>query len=637
MAESVANRLDSHHRCDKFAFINLLAFFTNKHLSQSEFGSRIHLTVLLAILIFVLGGCRDQHVHNTDPEHPSAQPPINLGSKKLTDTLGVSGTDTPRKADPGDWFDDATRQTTVDFTFRSGRESGQFTMLEMFGGGVGLFDFDCDGDIDIFFPAGGTISSNTEVSGNPVALFRNDGGWKFTDVTVGSGLDVAIDYSHGCTVGDVNRDGFPDLWISCFGKSRLFLNAEGGKFVDVTESAGVGFEGWSTGAAFADIDRDGWPDLYVTNYLRWKPDKNERCRDPHSGQRDVCMPGSFTGGPDRLFLNLKNGKFAEISREAGLHSEGRGLAVVAADFNLDGWVDFYVANDVMRNYLYLGQGNRTFEEQAVVSGVAGNEYGVPEGSMGADVADFDGDGLADLFVTNYELEENSLYRNDGMGTFSHCTVSTGLAGKCRPYVGWGTGFADFDSDGWMDLVIANGHVVYHNRQSSFRQPSFVYRNVGGKRFADVSAQASPWFSVSHNARGIAIGDLDNDGAPDMVISQWDEPAIILRNRKPPSNWVSVELRGDHGDVNAIGSRVQIKFDNQKISRFVRGGGGYASYFDPRIVIAVPGTETTSVNVTVRWPDGHEELFREIPTRQLNRLIENRGHVILESGDSRDSE
>ena len=517
-----------------------------------------------------------------------------------------------------------TQSCGVHFTYSTGRESEQYTMPEMFGGGVGLFDFDDDGDIDILCLDGGNISSSSEFSGRHPGLFRNDGDWKFTEVTQAVGLDIPLDYSHGCTVGDFNRDGFPDLWISCFGRSRLFRNDRGQKFIDVTESAGLAFDDWSTAATFADINQDGWPDLYVATYLNWKPNPDENCKDPHSGRRDVCMPGDFSGTPDRLFLNQQNGRFEDISQKSGLLAEGKELGVVAGDFNRDGHIDFYAANDVIRNSLYMGQGNNQFREQAILSGAAGNEYGIAEGSMGLDYGDYDGDGRGDLFVTNYELEENSLYHNDGDGMFSHSTFAAGLAGKCRPYVGWATGFCDFDSDGWLDLFIVNGHVVYHNRQSPFRQPAFIYRNQGGQRFEDVTDKAGSWFSFSHNARGAAVGDLDNDGAPDLVISQLDEPVVILRNRLTPQNWISLALRGTRHDINAVGASVEVSAGPRTLTRFVRGGGGYASYFDPRLLFGLAEHEASSIEARVRWPDGHIEVFPDLQTRHIHQIVEGAG-------------
>ena len=244
--------------------------------------------------------------------------------------------------------------------------------------------------------------------------------------------------------------------------------------------------------------------------------------------------------------------------------------------------------------------------------------------MGLDSGGYDGDGLSDLFVTNYELEENALYHNNGDGLFSHSTFAAGLAGKSRPHVGWATGFADFDSDSWPDLFIVNGHVVYHNRQSPFRQPAIVYRNTGGRRFEDATEKAGPWFSFPHNARGATVGDLDNDGAPDLVVSLLDEPVVLLRNRQPPRNWVSLHLRGTAHDIDAVGASAEVKLGERTLTRFVRGGGGYASYFDPRLLLALPADDAATIEARVRWPDGQEEVFSNLHTRQVHQIVEGAG-------------
>lgn len=530
----------------------------------------------------------------------------------------------PREMQAGDWFEDVTKLTGVDFAYHSGRQAGHFTMVETFGGGVALFDYDVDGDVDLLCVGGGDISSTLEISGRPPALYRNDGDWVFVDVTHEAGLDQSIDYSHGCAVGDYDRDGFPDLLITCFGKTTLFHNVDGHRFEDVSRSANAQIEGWSTAACFADVNADGWPDLYVTGYLKWEPDGQRRCSAPKSGLRDVCMPGNFSGAPDRLLINQRNGTFVDKSASSGLRVDGKGLGVVAGDFNLDGWIDFFIANDVIQNHLYLGSSSGQFKEQAVWAGVSGNEFGIPEGSMGVDFSDYDGDGVGDIFVTNYELEDNSLYRGSGKGLFNHRTIPEGLASVCRPYVGFGTGFADFDLDGMLDLFIVNGHVVYRNRQSTYRQPAFVYRQAETGRFQDVSKTAGPWFSVNHGGRGAAIGDLDNDGAPDLVVSCIDEPVSILRNRNKASNWISAKLLGTDHDIDAVGAWVQLAVAGRNQTRFVRGGGSYLSYFDPRLLFAIPDEAVAEVELRVHWPGGNEELFSSLKTRKIWTLVEGAG-------------
>ncbi|MDB5335607.1 MAG: repeat protein, partial [Planctomycetaceae bacterium] len=463
---------------------------------------------------------------------PSSPAVVKLAFATPAVPQPVSAPTVPRAARSDDWFEDVTPTTGVNFTYRTGRETLTYSMVESFGGGVALFDFDNDGDTDVLVTGGGQISQAFEIRGRAPGLFRNDGNWNFVDVTAEAGLSQANDYSHGITVGDFNADGFSDLYFTCYGHSHLYQNDGAGWFHEVTVEAKLELDGWRTAATWADVDRDGWPDLYVCGYVEWQPDPKRFCGDAKQQIRDVCMPRDLPATSDRLFRNRGDGTFQDISATAGLRSGGKGLGVVAADIDRNGWIDFYVANDVEDNFLYLGGPGGKLEEVGAHRGVSGNEYGIPEGSMGVDFADVNGDGFGDLFVTNYEQEDNSLYRNDGTGNFNHATVAMGLGGSNRPWVGFGTGFVDFDSDGWLDLFVMNGHVTYHVRTSAFEQPALLYRNLSGQRLQDISERGGPWFSVPHVARGAATGDLDHDGAPDLVVVQQDAPIAILRNRNP---------------------------------------------------------------------------------------------------------
>ena len=560
--------------------------------------------LLLLVTTTIVSGCQ----HSEDlPKIVGSLTDKGVNQDDSVPEESLRATGQRRAARPEDWFEDVTDSSGLVFVHSSGRNANGFTMVETFGSGVALLDYDADGDMDVFCAGGGTVSADLIFAGSPNRLFRNDGKLKFTEVTTGSGLDVPVDYSHGVTVGDINNDSLPDLFISCFGRSRLFLNLGQGRFQDHTQFMEPELNGWSTACCFADVTDDGLPDLYVTGYLQWAPDSKERCTDPKSGLRDVCMPGLFPGAQDRLYAGTGDGHFVDITKTAGLLPDGKGLGVVALDFDGNGHLDFYVANDVIRNHLYLGQGGGVFQESAIVCGVSGNEFGAPEGSMGVDAADVDGDGTPDLFVTNYEFEDNSLYRNTGKGVFYHSTVSMGIAGSCRPYVGFGASFLDADLDGWMDLVVVNGHVTYRNRQSSYAQPSFIFRNDGGTRFEDITADAGPWFSVPHSGRGVAVGDLNNDGAPDLVISEQDGPISVLRNLHSPSHWIGVRLRGVECGHDAIGARVRLVEPKEGNYQFVKGGGSYLSCSDTRLIFPVEGGN--SVTIEVRWPNGVFEEFR----------------------------
>lgn len=574
---------------------------------------RVAVFAVTFVVATCCAGCRETPpptagpANNHTPSTPSPTPPAPRP--------------TPRQAADSDWFRDVTAQSGVRFTYQSGRSAELFTLLETVGGGVAMFDYDQDGDLDLLFTGGGTLAADPPKAGGlACGLYRNEGDWRFTDVTKECELDGAIDYSHGCTIGDYDRDGFPDVYVTCYGRSRLYRNEAGKRFRDVTQECGLEFDSWSTAAVWLDIDNDGWLDLYVSGYLEWQLDPKERCGDSARGIRDVCVPQRYPPSRERLFRN-QQGKFVEVTQNAGLLERGIGMGAVAADLDDDGHIDLYVANDVMQNYLYLGAEGGKLRETAATAGVAYNEFGAPEGSMGVDVGDYDGDGDLDLFVANFQMEYNALYRNEGKGLFSHATIRAGLGGASRPLVKFGTGFADFDGDGWLDLFLTNGHVLYATGISPYEQPAFVYRNTGGV-FEDVSAVAAPYFTTVHAGRGAAVGDLDNDGAIDLVVVHQDQPVTLLRNRRPPQHWLGLQLAGDASNTDAVGARVSVEFKGRQLVRVVRGGGGYLSHFDSRIV--VPRVDDAPSSVEVRWPGGRRERFAGLAGNRYHRLLEGRG-------------
>jgi hypothetical protein len=526
-----------------------------------------------------------------------------------------------------DWFEDVTSRTGIDFIYRNGREGEHYTILETVGGGAALFDFDGDGDLDIYLAGGGDIGKDGfKISGRGGRLYRNDGDWKFTDVTAGSGLDAAPRYSHGCTVADYDRDGAPDLLVTGYGGCSLYRNRGAGKFEDVAPQLGLPQEGWFTAAAWGDIDHDGRPDLYLASYLDWTPDPHEWCGNRAEGLRDVCPPQDYRDGSHRLFRNTEK-RFEELTQSAGLRADGKGLGVVAADLNLDGQLDFYVANDAGPNFLYLGRPDLHFEEVGLAAGVAMNEFGAPEGSMGVDCGDFDGDGLPDLFVANFELEDNSLYRNLGEGRFVHATTAAGLAGIGRLWVGFGAGFVDFDADGWLDLYVSNGNVFYRGGQSQYLQPALLLRNDRG-RFRDVSAQAAPYFMAPHAGRGVAAGDLDGDGAPDLVLVHQNEPVVVLRNRRTPAHGLGVRLRGTRSDFEAIGARIVLRTGDRELVRFVRSGAGYLSQSDHAEHFPLEA-QMSNATVEVAWPGNRRERFGGLQSGRVHLLTEGQGEPVAD--------
>lgn len=566
---------------------------------------------------------------DSDRPLPAAAPFRTGDSAHLIGPIAAETADVPvaPQPHPEDWFEDITARSGVEFVYRSGREGGHFTLLETVGGGAALFDFDQDGDLDLFVAAGGDVSRDTmQVSGRTPGLFLNEGSGTFVDATAAIDLAGGIDYSHGCAVADYDRDGFPDLLLTCYGRSRLFRNDGGKRFEDATETSRLVVDGWSTAAAWADVDRDGWPDLYIAGYVDWKPSPGEWCGDRAANVRDVCPPQSYPPAADRLFRNLGNGTFEECTDRAGLGTPSRGLGVLAADFNLDGWIDFYVANDGNDNQLYLGGPGLKFREVGVISGTATNEFGVPEGSMGIDYGDVNGDGRGDLFVTNFEMEDNALYLAEAEAGFAHATVRFRLGGSSRPFVGFGTGFADFDLDGDLDLFVINGNVFYQTGQAPYTQPAFLYRNADGEFFEDVTGRAGPWFRARHAGRGAAVGDIDDDGALDLIVVRQDQPVAVLRNRGSPATpWLRVELVGTRSAVYPVGSRVSYAHRGRRLVRFACAGAGYLSHNDPRILLPAE-TAAENLTVEVRWPDGKTETFAGLQVGRTNRLVEGAGHV-----------
>lgn len=562
---------------------------------------------------------------------PSSSVPAREGDDSSTnaDAWGrnVTKEPNPRPSRDDDWFEDVTAKTGIRFTYRNGREADEYTLLETVGGGAALLDFDQDGDLDIFLTGGGQFTGNPlQVKGWPHAFFRNEGNWRFTDDTEHVGLASAGDYSMGCAVGDYNRDGFPDLYVTCYGKDELWKNENGRYFVNVTMEAELNFSGWSTGAAWADYDGDGHLDLYVAGYADWSPETRESwCGDKANQVRDCCGPGVYAGAPDRLFRNRGDGKFDDVTGPAKLQQNGHGLGVLAADLNNDGWIDFYVANDTDPNNLYWGGPALPLQEGATAAGAAFSEFGESEGSMGIDVGDYNHDGTGDVWVTNFENEENSLYRSDGNGLFTHLTMGTGLGAVNRRHVGFGTGFVDFNHDGWDDLYVLNGNVFYHIGIEPHQQQAFVFQNIRGEHFENVTTNAGPYFSIPHAARGAAVGDLDSDGASDLVIVHHNSPVAVLRNRNIPRSWIGVDLRGSPANIDGIGARVVVSFGEQKLVKWRCSGRGYLSNSDHRLLF--PLTDVEPATIEVHWPKGHHEVFSNLAPRQFHRLIQGTGRSL----------
>ncbi len=556
---------------------------------------------------------------------------------------GAPDNPVPAPADAGpSFFRDVTADSGIAFTQRNGEEADQYTILESLGSGVALLDYDGDGLLDVFLPGGGFFDGpeKKQIKGLPGRLYKNLGNCRFRDVTAEAGLDRLAGgrpwfYSHGCAVGDYDRDGWPDLLVTGYGRLALFHNepdGHGGRhFVEVTEPAGLGGDDlWSTSAAWADLDGDGYPDLYVCHYLDWSFAKHPACGSQTPGQpRDICAPPTFTAQPHRLYRNNRDGTFTDVSKEAGLRqhtaADGKGLGVLVVDVNDDRRPDVYVVNDTEDNLLYFNRGPRggalRLEEKGLESGVARDDHGLPNGSMGVDAADYDGSGRASLWVTNYEMEHHALYRNLDGRLFRYASHVAHIAALGRGFVGFGTGFLDVDGDGWEDLFLANGHVLRHPARNARLQRPVLLRNKGDGTFEDVSAGQCAYFAAGHLGRGAAVGDLDNDGRPDLIVTHMNEPVVVLRGEPPAGagHWLGVGLAGrDHADV--VGAKLVLEVGGRRLTRFAKGGGSYLSSGDRRILFGL-GPATEVGRLTVSWSSGREQHWDGLAVDHYWGLVE----------------
>ena len=546
----------------------------------------------------------------------------------------------PATAEEDPWFVDVAQEAGVDFVYRNGM-TGKFWFPEIMGGGVALLDYDNDGRLDIYLVQGGLMpgAEGDATAAGGDRLYRNEssrdeaGRWvaRFRDVTEDAGI-VAHGYGMGVASGDFDADGFTDLYVLNLGDNQLWRNNGDGTFSDVTAAAGVNDAAWSVSASFGDLDGDGLPELFVANYADYAVAKNRECRSTLTNQLDYCSPSAYPGVPDRLFRNLGAGRFENATRSAGIAGVARhGLGVIVADLDYDGRPDIYVANDGDPNSLWLNRGNLKFEDEAFLAGSAVNADGMTEAGMGVDAADYDRSGTEDIFVTHMRSESNTLYRNEGDGWFTDVTSRSGLGVPSLSYTGFGTAWVDVNMDGWLDLVVGNGAVTLERdlveAGSSFpyHQRNQLFLNDGAGRFRDASEDAGPAFAVANVTRGAAVGDLDNDGRPDIVFSNIEGPAQVLLNRTQyDARWLGLELVDDSGRRHATGAMAWLLEGEEALLRLrSRADGSYASAQDARLLFALgdPGAPRA---VRVRWPDGTLEEFTGLAVDRYHVLRQGTG-------------
>jgi enediyne biosynthesis protein E4 len=531
-------------------------------------------------------------------------------------------------------FVDVTREAGIRFHHERAA-SPQKLYLETMGAGVAWLDYDQDGFQDAFLVNSGYTPYFHPSQPPQPALYHNNGDGTFTDVTAKSGIHSDGTFFFGVAVGDYDNDGYPDIYVTGYRHSVLYHNNGDGTFTDVTAKAGVGDDGgWGTAAGWFDYDHDGKLDLLVTNYVRFDVDHPVFCGDARPGYRAYCHPDSFSGTSMRLYHNDGDGTFTDVTEKAGLvNPDGKSLAVVLADLNDDGWTDIFIANDTQRNFVYFNNGDGTFCDASYKSGAGFSEDGKPEAGMSADAADLTGDGRMGLFVSHLDYELNRLYHNNGDGTFTDATYSSGIGESNILNSSFGARFFDFDNDGWRDLLVINGHILdniplYHP-EVTYAEPKKLYRNVGGGKFVDASATQPLGFLAPKVGRGLAVGDYDNDGALDLLVSNNGEDAQLFRNNGGRTSsggrnhWLGIRLIGTKSNRDGIGARLKLIAGDFTSYDQAKGGMSYCSAQDPRIYFGL-GSHARADTLEIVWPSGAREELHNIPADQIITVEEGKG-------------
>lgn len=516
----------------------------------------------------------------------------------------------------------------INWTHVNGR-SQEMYLPETTGAGCGFIDYDNDGWTDIYLVNSGRCDFYHPNPPLRNALYHNNRDGTFTDVTEGAAV-AGGGYGMGVAVGDYDGDGWPDLFVTQYDRSILYRNNQDGTFTDVTEKSGLNCRGWASSAVWFDYDNDGRLDLFVCRFVDFNKSKNRFCGNQETGERYYCIPRVYDPMPSWLFHNNGDGTFTDVSALSGIkNSLGKAWGVVATDFNNDGWMDLFVANDTAANFLFANRGNGKFEEIGLQSGVAYSADGRPRSGMGVDSADYDNDGWMDLFVANVDQEMYALYHNNHDETFDDVSIAQGIGMPTRLTSGWGSKFFDYDNDGNLDLFLANGHpddrIEERFSQVKYKEPLLLFR-YDGKTFVNVSPQSGPIFSETHAWRGMAVGDFDNDGAVDVLVAENNSAPVLLRNKAAGENhWLGIKLVGRKANIDAVGARVTYQAADLKRSRMKVGGGSYLASHDPRFVLGL-GQRSKVDWLEIQWPkpSGTLERLTDLPIDRYITIVEGEG-------------
>jgi hypothetical protein len=528
-------------------------------------------------------------------------------------------------------FTDIRKTAGITFV-QDSTESDEKYYLETMGTGVAWLDYDQDGLMDLYFVQTGPTDAYKPAKPLRSALYHNNGDGTFTDFTEKAGVGGEGHYGQGVAVGDFDNDGFPDLYVTGYGRAILYHNNGDGTFTDVTAKAGVADQGqWSSSAGWFDFDKDGWLDLVVANYLDWSPKNNPWCGERKAGYRSYCAPGNYKGLHTKLYHNNHDGTFTDVSDKSGVGlPESKGMGLVLADFNNDGWPDIAMANDTWPNFLFHNNRDGTFTDDSLISGLAASEDGRYEAGMGIDAADVDGDGLLDVYITHLDFELNRLYHNNGDGTFTDVTYSSGIGNKAMLLSGVAVKFIDYDNDGWPDIVQANGAMVdnvslYHSLVS-YKEPLLMFHNLGNGHFEKASDALGPDFIRPVAGRGLATADFFNNGAMGIAVNcRGDSPELLRNDVGTANHWLEVLLIGTKSNRDGVGSVLKLTSEGVVRVDQAKGGTSYMSASDPRIHFGL-GKRSKIDSLVITWPSGHVDKLTNVPVDTIIAVKEGAGIV-----------